>query len=89
MALGAKPARVRGMVIRQGMLLVGAGLVAGLVAAYYLAAVFSATLFGVEAHDVAVFVTIPAVLAMVSLAAVAIPAARASRVDPLAAVRSE
>jgi putative ABC transport system permease protein len=88
MALGAKPARVRGMVIRQGMLLVGAGLVAGLVAAYYLAAV-SATLFGVEAHDVAVFVTIPAVLAMVSLAAVAIPAARASRVDPLAAVRSE
>jgi putative ABC transport system permease protein len=89
MALGADPASVRGMVIRHGMLLVGAGLVAGLVAAYYLAAVLSATLFGVEAHDVAVFVTIPVLLAIVAFAAVAIPAARASRVDPLAAVQYE
>ena len=89
MALGADPARVRGMVVRQGMLLVGAGLIIGLVAAYNFAGVLSATLFGVESHDVAVFVAIPLLLAAVALAAVTIPAVRASRVDPLIAVRQE
>jgi predicted permease len=89
MALGAEPARVRGMVVRQGMLLVGAGLVVGLVAAHSLAAVLSATLYGVESHDIAVFVLVPAILSAVSFAAVAIPATRASRVDPLTAVRDE
>lgn len=89
MALGAEPARVRGMVVRQGMLLVGAGLAVGLVAAYNFSAVLSATLFGVESRDAAVFVSVPVLLAIVALAAVAIPAARASRINPLTAVHQE
>jgi ABC-type antimicrobial peptide transport system permease subunit len=89
MALGAQSGHVRKMVIRQGMLLVAVGLVVGLVAAYYLANVLASILFEVEPRDVAVFVTIPVVLTLIALAAVSVPAWRASRVDPLNALRYE
>jgi ABC-type antimicrobial peptide transport system permease subunit len=71
------------------MLLVAVGLVVGLVAAYYLANVLASILFEVEPRDVAVFVTIPVVLTLIALAAVSVPAWRASRVDPLNALRYE
>jgi putative ABC transport system permease protein len=87
MALGAAPGRVSGMVVRQGMLLVAVGLAAGLVAAYYLANVLGSILYEVKPRDFVAFVTIPVVLALVSLAAVGIPAARASRMNPLEALR--
>jgi predicted permease len=87
MALGAQMRAVRNMVIKEGMRLVLIGVAVGLGAAYALANVLAAVLFGVQAHDVAVFVTVPVVLAAVAFAAVAVPAVRASRVDPTEALR--
>jgi putative ABC transport system permease protein len=88
MALGAEAVSLRSMVIRQGMLPVVTGVGAGLVAAYFLANVLASTLFGVEPRDLSVFVTVAVALTVVGLAAVSVPALRASRVDPTAALRS-
>jgi hypothetical protein len=88
MAVGARPQAVRNMVIKDGMLRVAAGVALGLVAAYFLANVLASLLFGVEAHDVVVFVTVPVVLATVGLTAVCVPALRATRIDATAALRS-
>jgi predicted permease len=89
LALGAEAHQVKNMVVRQGMLLTAAGLVVGVGAALGLATFMEAQLFGVRARDPLVFVAIPAVLALVSLVAVWAPARRASRVDPLQALRYE
>jgi hypothetical protein len=88
MAVGARPGAVRNMVIREGMLRVTAGIAFGLVAAYFAANLLASLLFGVEAHDPVVFVTVPVVLAAVGLIAVCVPALRATRVDPTSALRS-
>jgi putative ABC transport system permease protein len=88
-ALGAEASNVRAMVVRDGMLPVVVGVAAGLVAAYLLADLLAATLFGVDPHDPAVFVTVPLALAAVALMAVAVPAFRASRVAPTVALRDE
>jgi len=89
MALGAEPGTVRTMVIRQGMVLVIVGVVVGVGAAYFLANVLASVLFGVEPRDVTVFVSVPVILTLIALTAVWIPASRASRVDPLEALRVE
>jgi predicted permease len=89
MALGAEATRVKSMVVRQGMLLVGIGLVIGLAASFYLARLLGAILFEVKPYDPTVFVAVPAILALIALAAVALPAQRASRVAPLEALRYE
>ena len=89
MAMGAEPGKVRTMVIRQGMTLVIVGVVVGLGAAYFLANVLASVLFEVEPRDVTVFVSVPVVLTLIALAAVWIPARRASRVDPFEAIRYE
>jgi predicted lysophospholipase L1 biosynthesis ABC-type transport system permease subunit len=88
MAVGARPQTVRNMVIKEGMLRVAAGVVVGLVAAYFLSNLLASLLFRVEAHDLVVFVTVPAVLAAVGLTAVCVPALRATRVDATLALRS-
>jgi putative ABC transport system permease protein len=89
MALGAERDRIVGMVIRQGIFLVAIGTAIGLTAAYFLVGFLASILFGVEPRNAAVFVSVPAILALVALAALSIPAYRASRVDPLRALRYE
>ena len=88
LALGAEPGAVRTMVVLQGMRLALTGVVLGVAAAYALAHYMKSLLFGVEPRDPLVFVGVPVLLAIVALIAVWVPAGRASRVDPLGALRS-
>ena len=88
-ALGARPGNIIRLVVRQGMELAGIGIVVGLAAAAALTRVMSSLLFGVSATDVATFAAVPALLAAVAFAATAIPAWRATRVDPMVALREE
>lgn len=88
LALGAEPGAVRRMVVMQGMRLALIGVVVGLAAAYGLSRYMSTLLFGVQARDPAVFIGVPLLLAVIALLAVWIPAGRASKIDPLGALRS-
>jgi len=89
LALGAQAGEIRRMVVAQGMALAVAGLVIGLGAAFGLARLITTFLFGVTEKDPLVFAGVPALLAGVALLAVWLPARRASRVDPLVALRYE
>ena len=89
LALGADTGRVRAMVVGQGMKLALAGVVVGVAASFGLARFIASFLYGVQEWDPAVFVATPAVLALVALAATWIPARRASRVNPIEALRYE
>jgi putative ABC transport system permease protein len=89
LALGAEARHVKNMVVFQGMALTMVGVVVGLASAFGLARVLQSLLFGVQARDPIVFVAVPLVLSAVALLAVWIPARRASRVDPLVALRYE
>ncbi len=82
-------ARVKHMVVFQGMRLAVVGVVVGIAASFWLAKLIASLLFGVTAWDPAVFVTAPIVLTLVALIAAWIPARRASRVDPIDALRYE
>jgi predicted permease len=88
-ALGARPGNIIQLVVRQGMQLTGIGIVAGLVGAAALTRVMTSLLFGVSTTDAFVFGTVPALLVAVAFAATAIPAWRATRVDPMVALREE
>jgi putative ABC transport system permease protein len=88
LALGAEPGAVRRMVVLQGMTLAIIGVMIGLGAAFGLSRYMTTLLFGVETRDPIVFVGVPVLLAVIALLAVWIPAARASKIDPLGALRS-
>lgn len=88
-ALGAANGDVVGMVVRQGMLLAGCGLVAGLGVAFGVTHVLKALLYGVGATDPLTFAAVPVALALVALLATWVPARRAARVDPIIALRTE
>ena len=86
-ALGARPANLRSLVLRDASLTVGLGLAIGLPAAFAASQVTSAFLFGVSPTAPHVFIVASAVLAAAALAATFLPARRASRTDPMLALR--
>ena len=87
MALGASQQRVRSMVLRQGMLAVVVGLGIGVVSALGLTRLMTSMLYNVTPTDPLTYVTVAATLAAVAVVACLIPAARATRVEPIAALR--
>jgi len=89
MALGAQPQDILKLVVRQGMLLALIGIGIGIVASYWLMQGLSAILYGVSATDPVTFSLISLLLALVAFAANYIPARRATRVDPMVALRYE
>ena len=88
-ALGARPGNIISLVVRQGMQLAGLGIAVGVVGAAALTRVMTSLLFGVSTTDAFTFGTVPALLAAVAFAATVIPAWRATRVDPMVALREE
>ncbi|MEM7587769.1 MAG: ABC transporter permease [Acidobacteriota bacterium] len=89
MALGARPGQVLQMVLRQGLTLVGMGVVIGILAALALGRLLSSMLFGVQAADPMTLAAVSLLLLTVALIACTRPAWRATRVDPIEALRSE
>jgi putative ABC transport system permease protein len=89
MALGADPAHVLRLIVGQGLVTLGAGLVLGVTAAFALSRTIESLLFGVTPTDPVTFAVVIATLFVVGLAACALPAWRATRVDPTAALRAE
>jgi putative ABC transport system permease protein len=89
MALGARPGNVLNMVVGQGMKLALGGLGIGLVGAWLSTRLMSSMLFGVSATDPLTFIAISIILAGVALGACFIPALRATKVDPMIALRYE
>jgi putative ABC transport system permease protein len=87
MALGAQVENLRAMILRQGMAPVALGLLAGVAVSLFLGRLIAGLLFGVHAFDLLTFGSVAAVVIIVALAACYIPARRAMRVDPMAALR--
>jgi putative ABC transport system permease protein len=89
MALGASTNNVLRMVLRQALLLIGCGLAIGLIGAWAVTRVLTNFLFGVKPFDLATFAGVSVVLTAVALLATYLPALRATRVDPMVALRHE
>jgi putative ABC transport system permease protein len=89
MALGAQRSNVLGLILRQGARLIAAGLVFGIAGALFAARALTALLFGVKPADLPTFIAVSFLLAALGLAACAVPALRATRVDPLVVLRNE
>ena len=89
MALGARPLDVLKLVVRQGMMLALIGVIVGLAGALALTRVMSSLLFGVTERDPITFVAVAALLIVVAFISCFVPAHRATRVDPLIALRCE
>jgi len=89
MALGADRGAMLRAVLREGMLLAGLGIVAGLALAYGLTRLLASLLFGIKANDPLAYIVVAGVLLLVAAAAALIPARRATRIDPAIALRYE
>ncbi len=89
MAMGATPTDVLRLILGRGLALALAGVLSGMVAAYIFARAVKGLLYGVGAADPATFLTAPIFLLGVAVAANLAPALRASRTDPMTALRHE
>jgi predicted lysophospholipase L1 biosynthesis ABC-type transport system permease subunit len=89
LALGAQPRNVFAMVLGQGVRLAGLGVVLGFAAAFGVTQLMASLLFGVQPTDPITFAAVPALLMAVALLACYLPARRATRVDPMVALRYE
>lgn len=89
LALGAQPGTVRNMIILHGMRLVLIGVAIGIAAAFGLTRLLASFLFGVQPRDPLVFIAVPLLLAAVALFACYLPARRATRINPMEALRWE
>ena len=89
MSLGADAGRVQRMILREGGVLVVAGLVLGVTGAYFASRIIRGLLFGVTPGDPATFAGVTATMALIGMAACWIPALRAARIDPAITMRSE
>ena len=87
MALGADGSRVVRTVVLKGLLVTGAGVVAGLVGALGATRALSGLVFGVETTDVSTFMSVPIIVLAVATLASFLPARRASKLDPMIALR--
>jgi putative ABC transport system permease protein len=86
-ALGARPGEIVQAVMTRGLGAVAVGLASGVLLALALGRLISALLYGVSGHDPAIYVAAPALLGLVAVAAALVPAVRASRIDPIVALR--
>jgi putative ABC transport system permease protein len=89
LALGAQTRDVLSLVVKQGALLIAIGLVIGLIGAFAAMRVVQSLLFGVTTKDPMTFISAAAVLAVIGLLACYLPARRATKVDPIEALRRE
>jgi len=89
LALGEESNHIRNTIMLQGMRLALAGIVCGLVTAFGLTRLIASFLFGVKGWDPLVFFVVPVIMAGVALVAAWLPAMRASRVDPIHALRCD
>ncbi len=89
MALGARPADVLRMVLKEGLKLVAVGVAVGVAAALMLTRLLEGMVYGVRVRDPLIFVLVNLLMVAVSLAACYVPARRATRIDPLVALRYE
>jgi putative ABC transport system permease protein len=89
LALGARPDQIRRLVLRQGMYPVAIGLAAGVIAAVAVGRILSGLLFGISATDPMTIAGVAALVSAVAAAATHLPARRASRIDPMVALRFE
>jgi putative ABC transport system permease protein len=87
MSLGATAGRVFGLVVRQGLSIVGAGLACGITASYLLSGLMESLVFGITAEDTPARLVVAVLVAAVGLLACLIPAGRAARVDPIASLK--
>jgi ABC-type antimicrobial peptide transport system permease subunit len=89
MALGAQSHHILRLIVGRGLVLVAAGIALGLLASFGVSSMLGSLLFGVSTKDPVTFVTVPLVLGAMAVLASYIPALRATRTDPMLALRQE
>jgi putative ABC transport system permease protein len=88
-SLGATDTQITTLILRQGLLKAGIGMVIGMTGAFYLSRCMSSLLFEVKTTDPLAYVSVSILLLLVALLASYLPARRAARIDPIIALRSE